>query len=64
MTDLERAESSLAAAMATRDLMSATNSLFEMSASKTMQPFVAQERNDIEAAYVHLGRMLSMMKAG
>lgn len=64
MTDLERSEREIAAAMATRDLMSATDALFEMSASKTLRPFVAQERNDIEAAYVHLGRMLSMMKAG
>lgn len=52
----------IAAAMAVRDLMSATQSLSELSASKTTAPLVQVEASDIELAYTRLGRMLSRIR--
>lgn len=50
------------AAMAVRDLMSATLSLSELSAGKSTAGLVRLEANDIELAYTRLGRMLSHLR--
>lgn len=49
--------------LAVRDLMSATQSLAELSASQTNEPLVLRETNDIELAYTRLGRMLSQLRS-
>lgn len=61
MTEAETRQHQVA--MATRDLMSATETLLWLSMSKTAQPLVAGEQNDIRLAYTRLARMLSMMNA-
>ena len=48
--------------MAVRNLMSATDQLFELSASKSTEPLVRLDANDIRLAYTHLGRMLSRLE--
>ena len=55
-------EQDIIAAMAVRDLMSATLSLSELSASKSTAALVRIEANDIELAYTRLGRMLSHIR--
>jgi len=52
----------LKAVMAVRDLMSATQSLSEMVASKSTEWRVRVEANDIELAYTRLGRLLSQVR--
>lgn len=49
-------------ALAVRDLMNATQALSEMAASRTHEPLVRRESNDIELAYTKLGRMLSRLR--
>ncbi len=52
------------AAMAVRDLMSATQSLSALAAAQSTARLVQVEANDIELAYTRLGRMLSHIRAG
>jgi len=52
-----------AAAMAVYEFMSATKALSDLAASKTNAPLVQREANDIEIAYVRLGRMLSQLRS-
>lgn len=52
----------ISAAMAVRDLMSATLSLSEIASSKSAAPLVRLEANDIELAYTRLGRLLSHLR--
>jgi hypothetical protein len=59
---MDKNEREIIAAMAVRDLMSATHSLFELSASKSTAPLVQVETSDIELAYTRLGRMLSRIR--
>ena len=55
-------EQDIIAAMAVRDLMSATQSLSELASSKSNAWRVCVEANDIELAYTRLGRMLSHIR--
>lgn len=59
---MDKNEREIIAAMAVRDLMSATLSLSELSASKSTAPLVQVEASDIELAYTRLGRMLSRIR--
>ena len=52
----------LRAAMAVRDLMSATQTLSEMASRKSEHWLVSVEANDIELAYTRLGRLLSQVR--
>lgn len=59
MTELETAQHETA--MAVRGLLSSTDELFKLAASKTTAPLLSRERNDLHAAYVRIGRLLSTM---
>lgn len=49
-------------AMAVHELLSATRSLSDLTASQTKRYLVCREANDIELAYIRLGRMLSQLR--
>ena len=59
---IEVLEEKLSATMAVRDLLSATQSLSEIASCKSTEWLVKVEANDIELAYVRLGRMLSRIR--
>lgn len=49
-------------AMAVHELLSATRSLSDLTSSRTNKYLVCREANDIELAYIRLGRMLSQIR--